>query len=617
MNELGLPWQRGMARALPYVLIFVLTLAVHGSFIMIGKTPVLDGELIGLDTYLRLVRVTQLFETGAWFDHIMPRSNAPFGEVLIWTRPFDVVLLAGAWILEPFMGFKSALYWFGAWISPLLHATTALVLAWAVAPFFDRSLRILTAMMVVALPAVILNSLPGRPDHHAMIVLSFVVALGFAVRLLIRPYSRGLSFASGAAAGFGIWLSVEFLAILGAIYAATVIHWILAGGKNASKYLVFALGVVLMVATAVVLEYMPSSLMDAKFERISEVHLFIAVIALAFWWLIKFAERPGWAQSVKSRSVLACAGAAVALMAMLMVYPKFFGGPLVDVDPRFLALWSSRDITELQSLWPTDVQTLGWFMFYLGPALICVPFVVWLLVCERDTPLWPGWLIVALALAMYLPLGVKHIRFAPFTEIPLLMILIVIFDRFQAWFQWRADRLIGQLTRALVSAAILIGFFSSGVMITALQAAFEPPKKIQVAKADPRESCILRNLAPSLNDPQGLGARIHTILGPIQVGPELLYRTRHRIIGMPHRNGESVADTYEIFTATDDATSRPIIDRRGIDLILLCGNSGAVDSSRDPAEFHLRLLNGKLPPWIRRLELPPEAGGFRLFEVIR
>jgi hypothetical protein len=98
----------------------------------------------------------------------------------------------------------------------------------------------------------------------------------------------------------------------------------------------------------------------------------------------------------------------------------------------------------------------------------------------------------------------------------------------------------------------------------------------------------------------------------------LLYRTKHRVIGTPYiRNGSGVADTHAILTATDEASIRPIIDRRAIDLILLCASSSAEDTSPDPAEFQLRLLNGKLPPWISRVGLPPEAGGFRLFEVIR
>lgn len=615
----GLAWRRSWVRALPYLVLFALALGIHGSFVLLGKSPVVDGDLIGLDPYMRLVRVTRLFETGGWFDSSIPRANAPFGDVLNWTRPFDVVLLAGAWVLKPFMGFKSGLFWFGVWISPLLHATTALAAAWAVAPLFDRHGRIITAMMVVAFPVVILNSLPGRPDHHALIVLTFVVALGFAARLLLRPYSRGLALATGAAAGFGIWLSTEFLAALGAILAAMALHWVVAGGDHARKNLDFALGLVLMVGAAVVLEHLPSAYLTAEYDRVSVVHLYIAVLAYGFWATVIFLKGRGEGRGLGSaggRAAVAVLGAVVTGSLLWLVYPKFFGGPLADVDPRFIELWPIEYLNEYQPLWPTDLQTLGWFLYYLGPALICAPFVIWLLVRERQHPLWPGWLVYGLALTIYLPLGLLYIRFAPFAAIPLLVILIEIFERFRTWFQWRADRLIGQLVRALGSAGILVGFSASGIVVTALLAAFESPS--QAGEVASRGPCKLHHLAPILNDPRGWGSRIHTILSPVPAGPELLYRTKHRVIGTPYiRNADGVADTYAIFTATEDTASRRIIDRRGIDLILLCAGSGAAVTGRDPAELHHRLIDGPLPAWVRRVELPPEAGGFRLFQVIR
>ncbi len=67
-------------------------------------------------------------------------------------------------------------------------------------------------------------------------------------------------------------------------------------------------------------------------------------------------------------------------------------------------------------------------------------------------------------------------------------------------------------------------------------------------------------------------------------------------------------------TATDDTTSRPIIDRRGIDLILLCAR---ITVGKNKAEFHRRLLRGDLPSWIRMVKLPTEASDWRLYEVIR
>jgi hypothetical protein len=70
-----------------------------------GIVPVLDGSLAHSDAYMRLTRVLQLHDGGAWFDPREPRVNPPVGHVQHWTRALDAVLLAGAWLLEPLLGF--------------------------------------------------------------------------------------------------------------------------------------------------------------------------------------------------------------------------------------------------------------------------------------------------------------------------------------------------------------------------------------------------------------------------------------------------------------------------------------------------------------------------------
>ena len=52
-------------------------------------------ELHDSDCYMRLVRVSDLYQTGNWYDPVILRSDAPDGERSHWTRPFDVLLLAG------------------------------------------------------------------------------------------------------------------------------------------------------------------------------------------------------------------------------------------------------------------------------------------------------------------------------------------------------------------------------------------------------------------------------------------------------------------------------------------------------------------------------------------
>ncbi len=73
-------------------LYFVWALINTGA-VGLGISPVLDGGLLDSDSYMRLVRVDLLYQTGAWYDGNIPRSNAPYGDILHWTRLFDAVLL--------------------------------------------------------------------------------------------------------------------------------------------------------------------------------------------------------------------------------------------------------------------------------------------------------------------------------------------------------------------------------------------------------------------------------------------------------------------------------------------------------------------------------------------
>lgn len=138
---------------LVYGAALALVLLLHLFFLFSGMTPVLDGHLPGGDSYMRLLRVSHLYETGVWTDMTLPRSNWPYGESQNWTRPADVLLLSGALALKPLLGFERALFWWGSVTAPLLHMAAALALVWAAAPLVAPSRRLLVVLaLLVQIP---------------------------------------------------------------------------------------------------------------------------------------------------------------------------------------------------------------------------------------------------------------------------------------------------------------------------------------------------------------------------------------------------------------------------------------------------------------------------------
>jgi hypothetical protein len=125
-----------------------------------------------------------------------------------------------------------------------------------------------------------------------------------------------------------------------------------------------------------------------------------------------------------------------------------------------------------------------------------------------------------------------------------------------------------------------------------------------------------------LNDPQGLGDRPRTIVASVNFGPELLYRTGHRVLATPyHRNGAGILAAHRIMSAEGDSEARARLRDRGVDLVLLCPDAteaALFAGTGGKGTFYLRLLRGELPAWLRPLALTPELGpAFRLFEVAR
>ena len=101
------------------VAIVVMWAAIQSLFIKVGVVSPLDGHLADSDAYLQLLNVSHLMHGGAWYDGLLARSNWPFGEPPTWSHALDIILLAMAGILRPFMDFERALFWSGVAVSPL------------------------------------------------------------------------------------------------------------------------------------------------------------------------------------------------------------------------------------------------------------------------------------------------------------------------------------------------------------------------------------------------------------------------------------------------------------------------------------------------------------------
>jgi hypothetical protein len=609
--------------ALPVLAVMALWAALHIGFFYSAVGPVLDGALIDTDSHMKLVRIERLLATGAWFDGSVPRSNAPFGETLHWTRLFDIVLVALAAPLRLVVETKAALHLAGAAISPLLHLGLGFALLWALRPLARRygaAATIVAVLLTLVQMGIAGYALAGRADHHVLLMLLFALAFGCFLRMATAPFDaaapRGPApeLLAGAFMALGVWGSVELLPAAAAGAAAGGLAWILHGGDFERINRRFALAFAGGAALALMLERPPAEYFVAEYDRLSIAQVAAAAAVAATWLLIGAVRR--WlplAATRRHRLIAAAIAAGAAGLALVVLFPKLLAGPSAAFDPAIRAIWLER-VGEMHPLWPNSAARLAKLLTFCGTVLIALPVVAWKLARCRGAAERTLWLCLAVGLATVFPVAIAHVRYSAYAEILAAPATIVIVRGVLVW----SEGLSAALLRVAIRVGTIGGLFLAPIgAATALQ----PPGSPQRDAAGLQAACALRAVTPALIDPSGpLGGRPHTILSHIDLGPEILYRTPHRVVGTPyHRNHAGIVDTVAALGGPPDA-ARAIVAARKVDAILICRRApdASYFAKAGSGSLQEKLAAGDAPDWLVPAALPAEAAArFALYMVKR
>jgi hypothetical protein len=589
-----------------YLGLFAFVLAAHGLWYLVSDPP---PGFVDNDGYVRLLKVEALWRGEGWFDRSFARANAPYGDVFHWTRPLDVLISGLALPLAPVVGAKTALYWGAMWSGPALHGATAVALAWATLPLAGRTAAVLAGIAATAQYGLMSYGALVRGDHHVLFVFLAALGFGFAIRALMNEAGaeRNAAFA-GLAMAAGVWVGPEAFAFVGVGFAAFGLMWLAgADGPDAPRCVRLAAGYAAGLVGALAIERGPS-FFAVEYDQISIVHATLGALIALFFVAARLAGRRDYLRTPLARALAALAGAAIAIGIWVLIFPKALGGPLAEVDPAF-ARYLDDNLGELQS-----GASLERFPATLGATALAAPWILWRLRRERAGARFWSWVLVALCVAAYAALTAGWIRWmiyaAAFPCLALGDLIARASERIAALGVGRAGR---EAAGAAVVAVVLLG-----PQAAAYATAFKLAAGETNAGRSGADVCAGRRLAAALNRPPWSDRPRAILMGMNYVG-EILYRTPHRTVGMAyHRAPQSLRDTLDAFAATDDALARDIIRRRNIELIAVCpGFSVEGLSPRSKAEggFYDRLLK-RPPAWVRRVETPPEAAAFRLFEVL-
>lgn len=609
---------------------FAAFLVIQIALVFGGIVPFFDGLLVDPDAYMRLNRVLHLWESGNWFDPVFPRISPPDGLVQHWTKPMDLLLLAGALVAAPFVGFEAGLHWWGVLIGPVMMLPTVLAIVWAAAPLVRRDRLWLVGVLFVTQPGLLLLMVfhAGRPDHNCLLILLFTAYVGLTIRIVLEPHREKMAVLAGVVAALALWVSMETLLFVVVGIAVPGLFWVAGIAPRLSRAMVIhAASLVAALAISLLIERGFGRLTQIEFDQASLAHLVLFGLNLAFWAAIAGAQRvPTLSGRLAGRIGVASCSAAIVLAAIWAVVPGFFDSPLSRVDPlyhsvRLVNIAEFQPIVRLSDLTgPRAPTAIGHLLLWLGAAVLAIPGLIWALI-HREGTAWRGWLVIALMSAVFLPLSIAQVRWVSYAETMLVIPYAAVVGAGLAWItRLPLAEPLQVVPRALVVALACTWSLIPGIVASTVLDDGAADSVVASLRASGAESigaddvCPLPALSRVLADPTGLGGRPRRVMAFVDFGPELLYRTPHLVFSIPnHRYQPGFTATYEAMTAGSADRARTILEDNEVDLLVLCPawsvEARFYGSDGGPGLFYGQLISGDAPPFLEPLALPDDLAG--------
>ncbi len=608
-----------LSRYLPAAIVVAGAWAIALFFYLsTGFAGALEGQYRDPDDYMRLLQVGRWLDGAGWYDTTMPRLNPPAGIELHWSRLADLPLAAVIALTEHWLGREGAMHAAALAVPSGLFLGFLALTVWMARPSLPRAAAPLMALFAIFPPPLFGHFLPGRVDHHGWQIMLVAFALGAFSRMVARPAAaesgggpERLAEAVGIAFALGLWIGGEIVPWLAAFNAVLAALWVADGRAAARLGLRFSGALVLACAALLALARPPGRLFEVSCDSFSILHVVLASAAFAFWLVL---DRGRWRDGTRTgRAALAAAAAAVAGALLFALFPECRSGPYAAVPPELAEIWL-KNVSEAKPLWTAFSRNPIYLPLFLSGVLLAgasAAFAAW----RGKGRARRLWLMHLWLLASALAMSFWQLRTLSFA----LLFALVPLVRFACGLaSFRALVRPGPLRRvaATMGGVLLCGPVALLILPMVADLA-ESGSLGKVATGKPEAACDLRLAASVLNDPRGFGDRPRLIAAFIDMGPEILFRTRHAVLAAPyHRNTAGILDSFAFLDAADAGAAWELAQRRGIEAVLFCPTAWEMRAHRRGVAgvggFLSALAVGEAPDWLEPVLLPP-ASRLRLY----
>lgn len=615
-------------------LAWLVVLYYGWCFFVYPHSQTLRGNLPDPDDYMYLTQVLDWLNGQGWYDNIQHRLNPPEGVPIHFSRLTQMPIAALIWLIEKIGFGPRASAMITALIYPLfLLGGLMTALRWLAQSFMPQKWTGITAYVALFATAMMFMFMPGHIDHHNLVIVLVALTLGCVLRMAEKPADPLWSLVAGLLTTLNLTVALETLPWLLIISAWIGIWAATKGGKAAINALAYSLSLYLGSILCLIATRPPAQWLTPDVLTYSMAYVYLTGgIAVAFAAIALAAKAPV--------SVRWLTGALFALATGYMYlhrFPDLIAGPYGGMDPELAHIMLS-EISEAQSLLHHHKEFLDLVIFLGSPVLALASGVYFFIRSKTDLDRWRWSLILTLLLAaMGLTIFYQY-RFTGMMGLFGIVPLTVLLQR--GWTHLSTLKpsrkkvfaeiglllLVGPLTGVIIPALIDGRSFNTGFFLFPVDASVK------------QTPCDTYRLERILTNPKTYGDHPRLIMGSLNEGPELLFRTPHQVLAAPfHMDVSGNVDADRFFSTPYASEAEAIAKRRHIDLVIACryvpdrltrtpsnailenGSPTAAattgTSEHDFAPHFIELImTNKQPPWLKPIRFP-ELHNFVIFEM--